>query len=150
MLAGLDPTPLDGPSVLVLEGRGAGRRFPMGPDTVIGRGAEADVALTDPLVSRRHLRLQRSGSAIVAHHGRSKNGLVVNGRRRRRRRIPLRSGDELRVGDTLLLIESPATCGEPRAKRTNAGFRWTAELASVAFTSAALLAAALLLLRAAG
>jgi pSer/pThr/pTyr-binding forkhead associated (FHA) protein len=147
ILAGLDPTPNSGPSLLIVEGRGAGRRFPMGHSTLVGRGTGVDVSLADPLVSRRHVRLERIGASLLARDVASKNGVLVNGRRRRGRRVALRTGDELLVGDTLLVVEdgcspdpAPARRGRPRRGR---------ELLAIAFASAALLAAALLLAQAA-
>jgi pSer/pThr/pTyr-binding forkhead associated (FHA) protein len=150
ILAGLDPTPVPGPSVLVVEGREAGRRFPVSDSTLVGRGADVDVTLADPLVSRRHLRLNRIGAAVLAHDVASKNGVLVNGRRPRGRRVTLRAGDELLVGGALLVLEdASATDPAPRREREDAPPPRRRELLAVSFASIALLAAALLLAQAA-
>jgi predicted component of type VI protein secretion system len=150
MVAGLVPTLATGPGLLILEGLGAGRRFPMGPRVVIGRGAEADLVLADPLVSRRHVELTRSGEMIRAHDVGSKNGLVVNGRRHHGRGIVLRSGDELVVGETVLALDEPSSELPEQQQRRGLVTRPRPETIAMAFASAALLAAALLLARAAG
>ena len=168
MLAGLDPAPADGPSLLIVEGAGVGQRFPMGHVTTVGRGSWADVALADPLVSRRHLRLERTTGEVVAQEVASKNGLLVNGARRRGRRIMLRPGDELQLGSTILVLDEPAApvppMEEPGARDPNPevsladtyaqrtdprGGRFGRETIAVVLASVALLGAAFLLFRAA-
>lgn len=165
LLAGLDPSPPCGPGLLVLEGPDAGRRFPMGQPTLVGRGLDADLALDDPLVSRRHLRLERRGDVFVARDVASKNGVLVNGRRGARAR--LRAGDELRIGATLLVLDDPSASVSPPAERrrlvddpslddASPGVGSTAaplrarEVTAIVLASSALLAGALLLARAAG
>lgn len=64
--------------------------------TTIGRAADADIRVSDGLVSRRHARIeQRNGEFLIVDLG-STNGTYVNGRRVHQR--SLRSGDEIRVG----------------------------------------------------
>lgn len=63
---------------------------------LIGRGDEADIALHDPWVSRRHCEIDVvDGQCIVRDVG-SKHGVCVNGRTVQT--SPLRSGDSLCVG----------------------------------------------------
>ncbi|MCL9796497.1 ATP-binding cassette domain-containing protein [Frankia sp. AgKG'84/4] len=63
-------------------GRGATALHPVGAATVvIGRGAECDVVLAEPLVSRRHAELRQVGSQWQIVDLGSWNGTFVNGRR---------------------------------------------------------------------
>jgi hypothetical protein len=71
---------------------------------VVGRGHTADLVALDPDMSRQHFEvvLGSDGSFRVRDLG-SKNGLFVNGARART--APLRAGDELRAGATILRFE---------------------------------------------
>lgn len=73
---------------------------------VVGRGEEADLVLTDRDVSRLHFAIERDADGASAKDLESKNGLEVNGRRLRERR--LRHGDSLRLGSTLIVYQDPA------------------------------------------
>jgi pSer/pThr/pTyr-binding forkhead associated (FHA) protein len=73
---------------------------------VIGRGHEAQLVLNDHDVSRAHLEIERDPDGSVARDLASKNGLEVNGKMLRERR--LRHGDVLRIGATSLLYQDPA------------------------------------------
>jgi pSer/pThr/pTyr-binding forkhead associated (FHA) protein len=73
---------------------------------VVGRGEEADLVLSDRDVSRLHLAVERDADGATAKDLESKNGLEVNGRRLRERR--LRHGDGLRLGSTLIVYQDPA------------------------------------------
>ena len=82
-----------------------GTRHPLSPPgLVVGRGAEADLRINDPGVSRRHAEFRvvaGSGSApavTVADLG-STNGTVVDGQRIRGE-TTLRDGSVVRVGNT--------------------------------------------------
>jgi hypothetical protein len=71
---------------------------------VIGRGHAADLVALDPDMSREHFEvvLGSDGSFRVRDLG-SKNGLFLNGERAVA--APLRAGDELRAGATILRFE---------------------------------------------
>jgi hypothetical protein len=101
---GLSP---DGPSLVVLEGAAAGRRWPLveGPQ-VVGRGLEADVVLPDPSVSRRHAELFLEAGAVGLRDLGSRHGLRAGGRRVRRRRA-LHGGEEIVLGAARLRLELP-------------------------------------------
>jgi pSer/pThr/pTyr-binding forkhead associated (FHA) protein len=73
---------------------------------VIGRGEEAGLMLSDPDVSREHIEITRDLDGAVARDLGSKNGLEVNGKRLRERR--LRHGDTVRLGETSIVYEDPA------------------------------------------
>jgi pSer/pThr/pTyr-binding forkhead associated (FHA) protein len=72
----------------------------------VGRGEEADLVLSDPDVSRLHLELARDQDGTLARDLDSKNGLEVNGKRLRERR--LRHGDAIGLGNTRLVYQDPA------------------------------------------
>lgn len=97
------------PFVKVLEGpdRDTTRTLGEPPERLrIGRGDEADLVLTDPDVSRLHVELVRDVDGTLARDLDSKNGLSVNGKRLRERR--LRHGDMLKLGATTLQYQDPA------------------------------------------
>jgi pSer/pThr/pTyr-binding forkhead associated (FHA) protein len=82
----------------------------------IGRGATNDVSLQhDRRVSRHHAELRRDAGQWVVTDLVSRNGVFVNGQRVETQ--PLLSGDELAVGDTVLVFREP---DDPEA--TEAGF----------------------------
>jgi hypothetical protein len=74
-----------------------GEKVPLRGDiTVIGRGADADVRISDASVSRRHAQITVVGRAVVVEDLGSTNGLTLNGRKITRE--TLSDGDELRLG----------------------------------------------------
>jgi hypothetical protein len=79
----------------------------------IGRSASSDLALTwDDEVSRAHTEVERIGDVwTLVDDGRSRNGSFVNGQRVHGR-VPLRSGDVVRVGHTRLTYHAPAGSAE--------------------------------------
>lgn len=84
-----------------------GKRFSLAEGAVqIGRGIENDVVLHSDSVSRRHARIEiRAGSyRIVDMH--STNGTYVNDQLVRD--DPLRRGDQIKIGDTILKFLSGA------------------------------------------
>lgn len=93
----------------VVEGPDRGRTIePPDGDAplVIGRGDACDVVLSDADISREHLNLLSDADGPRLEDLGSKNGILVNGRTARARR--LRDGDEIRLGSTLLVFEDPA------------------------------------------
>jgi DNA-binding winged helix-turn-helix (wHTH) protein len=78
------------------------QEFPVrGAETVIGRGAEADIAIKSSAVSRRHARLLNSGGEMLIEDLGSKNGTFVRGERVAEA-MPLHDGDEIRLGRVVL------------------------------------------------
>jgi hypothetical protein len=72
---------------------------------VVGRAGSADLALSDPEVSRQHFEIVREASGIYRVHDLdSKNGLFVNGAPVEK--SLLRSGDVVRAGDTVLRFDT--------------------------------------------
>jgi hypothetical protein len=78
------------------------RRFALTPpSTVIGRGREADVRLDDPNISRQHVQFRvENGQWMVSDMG-STNGSRLDGRLLEQP-APLRSGDSIQIGNTVL------------------------------------------------
>lgn len=95
------------PHLLLVNGPGAGTRFPLddGPRWTIGRDDDRHVQLKhDPFISGRHAELQvdPNGHAIVDVF--SANGTYVNhGRIPRGGRVPLQVGDVIGLGHTFLV-----------------------------------------------
>jgi class 3 adenylate cyclase len=78
------------------------------PAITIGRRVDNDVALSwDNDVSRQHAELCRMPEGWTVVDGGSRNGSYVNGQRVKERH-PLRDGDVLRFGDTVVLFRAPA------------------------------------------
>lgn len=73
---------------------------------VVGRGNDCDLALSDADVSREHVALVCDADGIRVEDLGSKNGMTVNGRATRHRRLHDR--DEIGIGSTVLLFEDAA------------------------------------------
>ena len=102
-------------TLLVLQGPDKGRRFEL-PDApaVLGRESR-QIPLTDQTVSRRHAELLPvEGDWILKDMG-SVNGSYINGVRVDNRK-PLKLGDQIRVGRTLMVFGA-----QPGISRTNSG-----------------------------
>ena len=78
-----------------------------GPTAVIGRGAEAEVVVDDPGVSRRHaeVRIEADGRVRVADLG-STNGTYVDGERVRSGELA--DGSRITVGRTRIVVRMGA------------------------------------------
>jgi pSer/pThr/pTyr-binding forkhead associated (FHA) protein len=78
--------------------------------TVIGRGTDADVRLTDQAVSRRHAEIRLVNGATLLNDLQSTNGTTVNGVAVTT--TALKDGDEVKLGETVLIFHAgiePAT-----------------------------------------
>jgi ABC transport system ATP-binding/permease protein len=71
--------------------------FDQGTTVCIGRGTDCDIVVDDPLLSRRHLRMEFHGGWVLQDAG-SRNGSWVDGRRLRRP-YRLDGSAVLRLGD---------------------------------------------------
>jgi pSer/pThr/pTyr-binding forkhead associated (FHA) protein len=79
-----------------------GQAFPLGDEISIGRATGCAVALpTDTFVSQVHARVFRRGDEYWVEDLGSTNGTLVNGRKLTGP-APLRKGDRLQVGRTVL------------------------------------------------
>ena len=81
-----------------------GRTIVLGSSTVVGRGAETEVCLTDTGVSRRHAELRRVDGHVELHDLGSTNGTLVNGHRVDA--VTLTDGDLITIGTTDLVFRS--------------------------------------------
>jgi hypothetical protein len=81
-----------------------GRTVPLDHALVVGRGAEADLQLSDTGVSRRHAELRPVDGLVELHDLGSTNGTRVNGQRVDV--VTLTDGDRITVGTTDLLYRS--------------------------------------------
>lgn len=115
----------------VVDGRdpGSPRSVPVYDQLFIGRecagiSPQRRLVIPDPEMSHTHLEVrldEERGEAFVVDT--STNGTLLNGARLERAvPVPIRSGDELRIGDVTLTFRSPrfATATAPVAGRTRA------------------------------
>ena len=91
------------PALLALFGPKQGLRIPLDGRLTLGRGATADLQLVDGKVSREHCRIDATGARAMIEDLGSQNGTYVNGEVISRP-TPIGEGDEIMVGDTLLLV----------------------------------------------
>jgi pSer/pThr/pTyr-binding forkhead associated (FHA) protein len=81
---------------------GARVEFPLDAEAhELGRDEDVAIRVDEPLVSRRHARVEKRGEGWVVVDLGSTNFTRVNGQRVRRE-CPLEHGDELRLGRTKL------------------------------------------------
>jgi DNA-binding NtrC family response regulator/pSer/pThr/pTyr-binding forkhead associated (FHA) protein len=90
-------------ALLALFGPKQGLRIPLAGRLVLGRGADADLQLVDGKVSREHCRIDASAPRVMLEDLASQNGTFLNGERITQP-TPLGEGDEIALGDTLLLV----------------------------------------------
>ena len=85
----------------IIRGPSAGRTFTVESEQItIGRSPLSDIALDDESASGRHAEVAKQGERYVLTDLKSTNGTWVNGRLVKK--IPLYTGDEIQVGQTLL------------------------------------------------
>ncbi len=110
--------------ILTITSKGqTGPEFPLHkPVMRIGRSSNNDIVLDDPLLSRHHARLDRQKDGWVIADLNSFNGTYVDGVRIRTP-WPLRYGNRIKVGDTMMIFRrrkieigaDAATLSEQRA-----------------------------------
>lgn len=83
--------------------RGRNRIHQARPPFEFGRGAEADVRMADPEVSRRHARLETRDGVVYVADLASSNGTFLNGRRVTEA-IEVREGDAIDIGTTRIVV----------------------------------------------
>ncbi len=86
--------------LVVLYGPNLGRRYQLGPDTVIGRATDATLTIDAESVSRRHARVLLDGGSFVLQDLGSTNGTYVNDRRVEH--AALDDDDIIRLGAVIL------------------------------------------------
>jgi signal transduction histidine kinase len=124
---------------MVIKGLDEGRQFDLtGPVLGIGRDASNPLRLHDTEVSRRHaeFRLTLDGTGYRVYDRNSANGVYVNGQPVRD--AVLRSGDQVQIGQTVLVYSTGRGEGPPigdLADRIHMIAKPDAELASQIVTS---------------
>ncbi len=107
-------------TLMVLAGPDAGREFPLREGTsILGRGADCDVRLTDPLVSKRHARITINDAAEIVDTG-SANGLLIGGSLVPR--AVLRPHDRVVLGETAIGITVHRTAAATLAQTADVDF----------------------------
>ncbi|MAG32753.1 MAG: GGDEF domain-containing protein [Deltaproteobacteria bacterium] len=94
------------PTLQVIHGKELLRfiTIPEGQEVVIGRGAEADLVLDDPSISRRHALVRHIGEGqITVHDLHSTNGTAVNGHPVTQ--TTLHAGDHVEVGSVGMRLD---------------------------------------------
>jgi S-DNA-T family DNA segregation ATPase FtsK/SpoIIIE len=100
--------------VIVMAGPESGREFPVPVGTsLIGRDPDCEVRLSDPLVSRHHAKIHVGDIVEVVDIG-SSNGLMVGDDPSDR--VILRSGDTVKIGESLLAVRLLAAPGRGRVQ----------------------------------
>jgi pSer/pThr/pTyr-binding forkhead associated (FHA) protein len=74
---------------------------------VVGRGPEADLPLTDPDTSRRHIEVFRRAQHVYVRDLGSKNGTTVGGKPLASKDAPWTPGTNVTIGATELTLEDP-------------------------------------------
>ena len=108
-------TPPARPRVYVHSGPDRGRSFPLvSTRMVIGRGSDADIQLTDPLISSRHLAIEVAASHVTVTDLGSANGTKLAGQTIKSNAPHAATfGRMLELGDTIIEIVAPD--GQPHA-----------------------------------
>jgi len=97
-----------GASLRAIAGPAVGSELELGDgEFMVGRESVTGNPLSQDLeISRRHARIIRAGAVTVIEDLGSSNGTFLNGQRITSRQV-LVSGDEVRVGRTVLVLEDP-------------------------------------------
>jgi hypothetical protein len=101
--------------LVVVEGAEAGRMFPLGEASSLGRAADNTVCLGDDMVSAYHARVSHQGGQWWLEDLGSRNGTRLN-EILVEQPLVLTYGDRVRVGRVVLRLEPSVGSGiEPRA-----------------------------------
>lgn len=103
--------------LVVLEGPDAGRSFALTAQSVIGRDPTATVNLTDEEVSRRHAIVSLGEGEITIEDLGSFNGTHMD-TGEIKEETPLRAGDRIRVGQSVLELREVAGTDPEEMKPT--------------------------------
>jgi pSer/pThr/pTyr-binding forkhead associated (FHA) protein len=89
--------------VIVRGGPDAGREQLLRDRLVVGRSPSADLVLTDPTVSRRHVEVRIDGTTVVVEDLGSSNGTSVDGKTIETA-TRLGAGEQIHIGSTDLEV----------------------------------------------
>ena len=105
------------PWLTVVGPGGASTSYRFDADRIsLGRAESNDVVVTDALVSREHLELRREGTSWLVRDL-SRNGSLLNGLALRGTQ-PLRDGDDIQLGRTVVAFSSRSARDEVAATET--------------------------------
>ncbi len=91
-------------SLFVIQGADQGKRFELTSRIVgIGRDASNPIRLHDSEISRKHAELRKDAGLYRINDLKSANGTYLNGKAVED--TPLRSGDQIRLGQTVILFD---------------------------------------------
>jgi two-component system response regulator AtoC len=101
----------EGQGYLVVMGAGPLQRVPLGTRTplIIGRADDADVRLVDPLISRQHAALHIGTTFEIEDLGSANGTRVGDAVVAKGTRVEVRSGENIAVGSTVLVIQKSRT-----------------------------------------
>lgn len=89
----------------IKQGPSTGREYELTrPEIIIGRNENVDLIITSASVSRQHARLVRQGDDYAIEDLGSSNGTYINGEKLGTNRILLKSGDRIRLGQSVTLV----------------------------------------------
>ena len=93
--------------LLITSGPDASRAISLGDEGVlrVGRGAECEVRLNDPAMSRGQFELKVAAGRVWLRDANSRFGTFVNGVKTAE--CELRPGDVIRAGETSFCVEAP-------------------------------------------
>lgn len=80
----------------------------VGEEIIIGRGSMGQITIDDPMLSRRHVRIDLSGAAPTVEDLSSRNGTQLNGCALVER-ATLTDGDRIRIGTQELVFLAPGS-----------------------------------------
>ncbi len=84
---------------------GTRKEFELGEKSItIGRGADVDISIPDTLASRVHCGISFWDEAFFIRDFKSRNGTFINDKQIEVARLS--PGDRIRIGDTILTVES--------------------------------------------
>lgn len=119
-------------SLLVIRGPNIGMRYELGERTRIGRASDNEIQVPDAGISRVHAEVEQRRLAFIIHDRESTNGVVVNGTHVREKLLG--RGDEIQVGNTLLLFNSDIHIRNARFTN-NSVYLYSADAQTVALTN---------------
>jgi pSer/pThr/pTyr-binding forkhead associated (FHA) protein len=98
--------------LFVIDGPDSGRRFALGPQSVLGRDPTAAVHLLDAEVSRRHAIVTAGEGRVTVEDLGSSNGTFVDDQPVAGE-AELRPGQRIKVGRTVLELRESRPVGDP-------------------------------------
>jgi ABC transport system ATP-binding/permease protein len=96
---------------------------------LIGRGADCDLRLRAPRVSRHHCLIRTQAGAVTLSDLGSSNGTFINGQRLTSQ-TALKSGDLVQVGDFSFVVEVGEGPSEPRPPKAADSMARTVKLSA--------------------